>query len=140
MEIFFLFFRSICIYLTEDCTIESNPGSEGHAFPRRERAIKATILKLQMRATRRPGHRAPVPGDCGLHFRYFSLEGGFFMATHDSVSVRGPVESLEARAEKRQAVPPYREPQLFAIGTAVDLMRSNSNGNARDSKQYWVYP
>jgi hypothetical protein len=62
------------------------------------------------------------------------------MDTHDSVPVRGPIELLEARADDGQTVPPYREPHLFAIGTAVDLMRSNSNGNARDSKQWYVYP
>lgn len=62
------------------------------------------------------------------------------MDTHDSVPVRAPIEPLEARADDGQTVPPYREPQLFAIGTAVDLMRSNNSGNARDSKQYWVYP
>jgi hypothetical protein len=33
----------------------------------------------------------------------------------------------------------YRTPQLFPIGQAEDLMRSNSGGNRRDSLYWYVY-
>jgi hypothetical protein len=62
------------------------------------------------------------------------------MNTHDSVPVRGQIEPLEARVDDGQTIPSYREPQLFAIGTAVDLMRSDSRGNAKDSRHWYVYP
>jgi len=62
------------------------------------------------------------------------------MDTHDAVLVRGPIEPLEARADDGQTVPSYREPQLFAIGTAVDLMRGQTWGNARDTGNWYFYP
>lgn len=47
---------------------------------------------------------------------------------------------MEPSEAQEPAAAPYRVPQLFVLGTAVEVLRSNSQGNASDSQNWYVYP
>jgi hypothetical protein len=55
------------------------------------------------------------------------------------VVAKKPEGILEDPRAGDRLVGAYRTPQVFAIGRAKDLMRSGS-GNARDSRNWYVYP
>lgn len=59
---------------------------------------------------------------------------------HDSFPVSGHMEPFEVQTDSEQVTPSYQEPHLFELGTAVELLRSSSDGNAKDSQNWYVYP
>lgn len=58
------------------------------------------------------------------------MEQHEFRSTETSLA---PVPaSTEVGKEEKQEVPPYYTPQLFVIGTAVELMKNNISGHLLD--------
>ena len=49
-------------------------------------------------------------------------------------------ESTEKRQDKIYATHPYRAPQVFLIGKAKRLMRSNYQGTVWDARNFKAYP
>ncbi len=62
------------------------------------------------------------------------------MFAPDSVTIRDPQVPSEAQADEGQVALPYREPQLFALGTAIEVLRSGPEGNCRDFGGYGLQP